>query len=82
MAAPLCMSAYWLQSNQWTGKQSFGGACLHTTSADRMNPYELAISIIGNTLLPFDEDKMIPCYGFGDGELAALTLSAATDNCV
>eukprot|EP00798_Chlamydomonas_sp_ICE-L_P016475 gene16475-22697_t len=29
-------------------------------------PYERAINIIGKTLNNFDEDNLIPCYGFGD----------------
>ncbi|RLM62099.1 E3 ubiquitin-protein ligase RGLG2 [Panicum miliaceum] len=56
------------KSNEWTGKQSFGGQSLHRLG-DTPNPYEQAISIIGKTLAPFDEDNLIPCFGFGDGEL-------------
>ncbi|KAG0522385.1 hypothetical protein BDA96_07G032500 [Sorghum bicolor] len=54
------------KSNEWTGKQSFGGQSLHRISDDAPNPYEQAISIIGKTLAPFDEDNLIPCFGFGD----------------
>jgi hypothetical protein len=41
---------------------------LHHIGND-LNPYEHAISIIGKTLAKFDEDNLIPCYGFGDGML-------------
>ncbi|XP_008797064.2 E3 ubiquitin-protein ligase RGLG2-like isoform X2 [Phoenix dactylifera] len=54
------------KSNNWTGKYSYNGRCLHDTGATQ-NPYEQAISIIGQTLSPFDEDNLIPCFGFGDG---------------
>lgn len=56
-----------LQSNEWTGKHSFGGRSLHAAT-EQPNPYEEAISIIGRTLASFDDDQLIPCYGFGDGE--------------
>ncbi|XP_051185506.1 E3 ubiquitin-protein ligase RGLG3 [Lolium perenne] len=53
------------KSNEWTGKSSFNGMSLHHIG-DVRNPYEQAISIIGQTLSAFDEDNLIPCYGFGD----------------
>ncbi|KAF7044182.1 hypothetical protein CFC21_053444 [Triticum aestivum] len=53
------------KSNEWTGKRSFSGVSLHHIG-DAPNPYEQAISIIGQTLSAFDEDNLIPCYGFGD----------------
>ncbi|KAB1221643.1 E3 ubiquitin-protein ligase RGLG2 [Morella rubra] len=53
------------KSNEWTGARSFHHRSLHHL-ADFPNPYEQAISIIGRTLSDFDEDNLIPCYGFGD----------------
>ncbi|TYH34923.1 hypothetical protein ES332_D13G158600v1 [Gossypium tomentosum] len=47
------------------GKVSFNNRSLHAIG-DTPNPYEKAISIIGKTLAPFDEDNLIPCFGFGD----------------
>lgn len=49
------------------GRHSFGRRCLHDIN-DTPNPYEQAISIIGRTLAPFDEDNLVPCFGFGDGQ--------------
>ena len=53
------------KSNEWTGKQSFQGRSLHAIGKEQ-NPYEKALSILGQTLAPFDEDNLIPCFGFGD----------------
>lgn len=53
------------KSNEWTGKESFKRRSLHHIGKGH-NPYEQAISIIGKTLSAFDEDNLIPCYGFGD----------------
>ncbi|CAH8356274.1 unnamed protein product [Eruca vesicaria subsp. sativa] len=53
------------KSNEWSGKTSFNGKCLHALGQTQ-NPYEKAIFVIGQTLAPFDEDNLIPCFGFGD----------------
>ncbi|KAK7271877.1 hypothetical protein RJT34_28130 [Clitoria ternatea] len=53
------------KSNEWTGKYSYNRRSLHHIG-DGPNPYEQAISIIGKTLAAFDEDNLIPCFGFGD----------------
>ncbi|PIN17808.1 putative E3 ubiquitin ligase [Handroanthus impetiginosus] len=53
------------KSNEWTGKKSYNGKSLHHIGSG-LNPYEQAITIIGKTLAAFDDDNLIPCYGFGD----------------
>jgi len=54
-------------SNVDTGRRSFGGKCLHHITRDGVqNPYQRVISVIGRTLEVFDEDKLIPTFGFGD----------------
>ncbi|GMH15014.1 hypothetical protein Nepgr_016855 [Nepenthes gracilis] len=53
------------KSNEWTGARSFKRKSLHHIG-EILNPYEEAISIIGKTLVAFDEDNLIPCFGFGD----------------
>ncbi|KAG5136807.1 hypothetical protein JHK82_021538 [Glycine max] len=53
------------KSNEWTGRISFNKRSLHAIGSTP-NPYEKAISIIGKTLAPFDDDNLIPCFGFGD----------------
>lgn len=54
-----------VQSNEWTGKRCFEGKSLHSLGSTQ-NPYEAAVSAIAKTLVPFDDDALIPCYGFGD----------------
>ncbi|XP_011034031.1 PREDICTED: E3 ubiquitin-protein ligase RGLG2-like isoform X1 [Populus euphratica] len=53
------------KSNEWTGARSFNRRSLHDIG-NVQNPYEQAISIIGRTMSAFDEDNLIPCFGFGD----------------
>ncbi|KAJ0392895.1 hypothetical protein ATCC90586_002618 [Pythium insidiosum] len=55
------------KSNEWTGKRTFGGRSLHDMDGfHATNPYEDVIESIGLTLRDFDEDNVIPVYGFGD----------------
>lgn len=49
-----------------SGARSFNRRSLHHIG-NGLNPYEQAISIIGKSLSAFDDDNLIPCYGFGDG---------------
>jgi len=53
-------------SNEFQGKTTFGGRCLHHIDEYELNPYQKVISIIGKTLSAFDEDNLIPVFGFGD----------------
>ncbi|XP_011652307.1 E3 ubiquitin-protein ligase RGLG1 [Cucumis sativus] len=53
------------KSNEWTGARSFNKRSLHDIR-NGPNPYEQAISIVGKTLSAFDDDNLIPCFGFGD----------------
>ncbi|CAI8594819.1 unnamed protein product [Vicia faba] len=53
------------KSNECTGMHSFNRKSLHH-NGNGPNTYEQAISIVGKTLAAFDEDNLIPCFGFGD----------------
>eukprot|EP00250_Pteridium_aquilinum_P012266 c20609_g2_i2 orf=62-982(+) len=65
-SANLILGIDFTKSNDWTGKHSFDGLSLHTNSPQIRNPYQSAIYIIGTALLGYDDDKKIPCFGFGD----------------
>lgn len=53
-------------SNNWTGARTFGGRSLHCIDPAILNPYQSAMRIIATALAPFDDDQLIPAYGFGD----------------
>ena len=54
------------RSNEWTGGLPFfPDNHLHSIKY-QPNLYQQVISIMGNSLEPFDDDKFIPTYGFGD----------------
>ncbi|KAH7819493.1 putative E3 ubiquitin-protein ligase RGLG2 [Monocercomonoides exilis] len=52
------------KSNLYTGERTFNGRNLHDASVE--NPYMQVIRLIGETLEPFDDDHIIPSFGFGD----------------
>ncbi len=57
------------RSNEEQGRRTFGGKKLHEISIhdrSKKNPYERVIELIGKTLARFDDDNLIPCFGFGD----------------
>ncbi|RZC89544.1 hypothetical protein C5167_027084 [Papaver somniferum] len=57
------------QTNEQTGKISFGGNNLHQIRDGIQNPYEDVISVLGRgTKSPFDKDKPVFCFGFGDSK--------------
>lgn len=54
-------------SNEWQGRKSFSGNSLHKIVHGKIyNPYQKVISVIAQTLEPFDDDNFIPAFGFGD----------------
>jgi len=53
-------------SNEWQGRNSFDHKSLHTISKSKRNPYQKVITSIASTLSVFDDDNLIPVFGFGD----------------
>ncbi|KAK3776344.1 hypothetical protein RRG08_002997 [Elysia crispata] len=62
-------------SNEWQGRKTFSGQNLHKIVPGKLlNPYQKVISIIGRTLESFDEDNLIPAFGFGDTQTTSQTV--------
>jgi E3 ubiquitin-protein ligase RGLG len=64
----LIVALDYTKSNTWTGKHSFGGKNLHHIDPEGRvpNEYQRCISVIGQTLASYDDDGLIPTFGFGD----------------
>jgi E3 ubiquitin-protein ligase RGLG len=77
----LILGIDYTKSNQWTGRHSFGGKSLHTVAtaeaqgaatgapaaqAQEWNPYQHVIRVVGEVLSVYDDDQLIPVFGFGD----------------
>ncbi len=64
----LIIGVDYTKSNEWQGERTFGGQCLHYVdpSGQTLNPYQYVLNSVGATLEPFDDDHLIPVYGFGD----------------
>lgn len=61
----LILGVDFTKSNTWTGAETFAGRSLHDTSGP-LNPYQRVIDVMGRTLEEFDDDRLIPAFGFGD----------------
>ena len=54
-------------SNATNGRRTFGGRSLHDVSRpDAPNPYQRVIRVLQRCVAKFDDDGMIPAWGFGD----------------
>eukprot|EP00658_Telonema_sp_P-2_P023556 TRINITY_DN19448_c0_g1_i4.p1 TRINITY_DN19448_c0_g1~~TRINITY_DN19448_c0_g1_i4.p1 ORF type:complete len:284 (-),score=44.52 TRINITY_DN19448_c0_g1_i4:254-1105(-) len=83
-SSQLVVGVDFTQSNEWQGKHSFSGKCLHSLQEGCDNPYQAVLRVIGETLQDFDEDGSIPCFGFGDThtrDQSVFTLKPSGEDC-
>lgn len=51
-------------SNIQQGQSTFGGRSLHAIQPNLVNPYQRVILVLGETLESFDDDGLIPAFGY------------------
>lgn len=68
------------KSNTWQGEKTYGGKCLHHLDSFNRNPYERVIEAIGRCLKEFDDDQMIPTFGFGDSQTGDKRIFSLNEN--
>jgi E3 ubiquitin-protein ligase RGLG len=68
----LIVAVDFTKSNEWTGQRSYNGRNLHHAAlpGGPANHYETALGLCA-ALSEFDEDGLIPAYGFGDATTKA-----------
>lgn len=66
-ACQLIVGIDFTKSNTWQGGYPYyKDNNLHALYSDCYNPYQQVLNLMCKTLAPFDDDNLIPAYGFGD----------------
>jgi E3 ubiquitin-protein ligase RGLG len=65
-SSDLIIGVDFTKSNTWQGEKSFQNKCLHHIEHGKTNPYQEVIAAMGLCLEEFDDDHIIPAFGFGD----------------
>ncbi|KRX20580.1 Copine family protein 2 [Trichinella nelsoni] len=56
------------RSNAHQGERTFHGRSLHAIQPGILNPYQQVIRVLGETMACFDQNGIIPAFGFGDAK--------------
>lgn len=86
--ANLLIAIDFTKSNLWQGKKTFGGKSLHTiaacegeyTGSAELNPYEYVLTVAGEQIEEFDDDKIFPTCIFGHRSAEGRYLKPLTVN--
>ncbi|KAI3873988.1 hypothetical protein MKW98_001637 [Papaver atlanticum] len=73
--ADLILGVDFTKSNEETGQVSFKGKSLHLIREGIPNPYQQAMTVLGEVFPFWDTNKPISCYGFGEATTLGGVLS-------